>query len=273
MSDPGPDQYTVVDQSHPNAARVLTAVLGGKDYYTTDRLMAETLTRNKIGPAITESRRFALRAVGYLIDHHQVTQFVDLGCGFPHTPNIHDIAGDRIESARTLYIDNDRLVATHARALMTSHTTHTAEIDLTDTAAVLDAITTTLDITEPIALCLSGTAELIDTAPAMVAALTDALPNRTWLVLTHITADIYGHHIDTAAQTLRAAGIAYHPRTHNDIAAMLTGYRLHTPGLIAPHRWRPELLGPDRYEHATEPLHHAIWDLSAYAAIGQRCRT
>ncbi|MGW6726053.1 SAM-dependent methyltransferase [Nocardia sp. NPDC055029] len=271
MSEPG--RSTVLDLSRPNSARIYTALLGGKDYYTADHAIAQKLARNKIAPAITESRRFALRAVGHLIDHHQVTPFVELGCGIPHTPNIHDIAGDRLDTARTLYIDNDQLAATHARALMTGHTTHTAEIDLTDTTAVLDAITTTLDPTAPIALCLSGTAELIGDAPAMLAALTRALPAETWLVFTHITADMHGHHIDAAAETLCAAGIAYHPRTHDDLTAMLTGYRLHTPGLIEPHRWRPELLGVGRYDHAIEPLHPAVWDLSAYAAIGQQCPT
>ncbi|MFD6391832.1 SAM-dependent methyltransferase [Nocardia sp. NPDC060259] len=272
MSGPGPENYTVLDQSSPNAARVLTAVLGGKDYYSNDRVIAETLTRSKIAPAITESRRFARRAVGYLIDHHQVTQFVELGCGFPHPPNIHDIAAERTDTARTLYIDNDRLVAVHARALMTAQTVYTAEIDLTDTTAVLDAITAQFDMSAPIALCLSGTAELIDDAPAIVAALTHALPAGMWLVLTHVTADIHGHHIDSAARTLRAAGIDYYPRTYDDIAAMLTGYHLHTPGLVAPHQWRPELLGSSRYDQATEPLHPAVWDLAAYAAIGQRHR-
>ncbi|MEU4811830.1 SAM-dependent methyltransferase [Nocardia fluminea] len=268
MSDP--DRTTVLDQSRPNSARIHTALLGGKDCYPADRVIAEKLARNKIAPAFTESRRFALRAVGYLIDHHQVTQFVELGCGFPHTPNIHDVAAERTESARTLYIDNDPIAAAHARALMTDHTTHSAEIDLADTSAVLDAVTSTLDTTAPIALLLSGTAELIDNAASMIAALTHALPIGTWLALTHITADIHGHHIDTAAQTLRGAGIAYYPRTYDEIAAMFAGYHLHTPGLIAPHRWRPELLGPDRYDHATEPLHPAVWDLSAYATIGQR---
>ncbi|MFF5033125.1 SAM-dependent methyltransferase [Nocardia salmonicida] len=163
MSDS--DRATVLDQSRPSSARIHTALLGGKDFYIADHAIAEKLTRNKIGPAITESRRFALRAVGYLIDHHQVTQFVELGCGFPNTPNIHDIAAEHIDTARTLYIDNDPIAATHARALMSTHTTHTAKIDLTDTVAVLDVITATLDTTEAIALLLSGTAELIDNAP------------------------------------------------------------------------------------------------------------
>lgn len=265
-------QPIALDQSHPSSARVHNAILGGKDYYTVDHALTQNLP-HKIACTIVESRRFALRAVGHLIDHHQITQFLDLGCGFPHAPNIHDIAAEHIDNARTLYIDNDKLVATHARALMRHHHTHIAETDLTDTTAVLEAVTATLDIREPIALLLSGTAELIDDAAAMVTALTHALPAGTWLVLTHITADIHGHDINSAAQTLRAAGISYHPRTHDEITEMLTGYHLHTPGLVAPHRWRPELIRPSRYDHATEPLQPTSRDLSAYAAIGQQRRT
>ncbi|MBF6399217.1 SAM-dependent methyltransferase [Nocardia cyriacigeorgica] len=268
-----PDRTTVLDQSQPNSARIHSALLGGKDSYTADQAIADSLARGKIAPAITESRRFALRAVAYLIDHHQVTQFVELGCGFPHAPNIHDVAGDRVVSARTLYIDNDPIAATHARALMTEHATHTAEIDLTDTTAVVEAITTVLDTSAPIALSLSGTAELIADPAGTIAALASALPAPTWLVLTHISADIHGHDINSAAETLRAAGIAYQPRSHADITELLAGYRLYTPGLITPHRWRPDPIHPGRYDHATEPCLPFIRDLSAYAAIGQWCRT
>ncbi|MGF0316039.1 SAM-dependent methyltransferase [Nocardia fluminea] len=270
MRDPGPDYPIVLDQSNFNSARILTAILGGKDHYPIDETIAQKLAPNTITHAITESRRFTRRAVGYLADHHQLAQFVELGCGYPHPPNIHDIAEERTTTARTLYIDNDKLAAVHARAMMCGHGSRTAELDLTDTASVVDAITSVFDMTAPIALCLSGTAELIEDAPAMVAELTRALPVGTWLVLTHVTADIYGHQIDSAAQTLRAAGIAYHPRTHDEVAALLTGYHLHTPGLVAPHRWRPEPLGPGRYDHATEAVRPAVRDLSAYAAIGQR---
>ncbi|MEV0432193.1 SAM-dependent methyltransferase [Nocardia sp. NPDC050413] len=265
-------QRVMLDQSRPNSARVHSALLGGKDYYPVDGVIAEELARNKIAPAIDESRRFARRAVIHLLNHHRVTQFAELGCGFPHTPNIHDIAEGHTSSARTLYIDNDQLAANHARALMAGHHARTAEIDLTDTTAVVDAIATTFDMSAPIALILSGTAELIEDAPSMIAALVHALPARTWLVLTHITADVFDHDITSAVKALRAVGIAYDPRTHDDIASMLTGYHLHTPGLVAPHRWRPESIGPDRYSRATEPMHPEAWDLSAYAAIGQRCR-
>ncbi|WP_181697081.1 SAM-dependent methyltransferase [Nocardia sp. GTS18] len=272
MSTTDRPQRVMWDQSSPNSARVHSALLGGKDYYPADDVIAEKLAGNKITPAITESRRFARRAVTHLLNHQRVTQLAELGCGFPHTPNIHDLAEDHTSSARTLYIDNDQLAANHARALMAGHHTRTAEVDLTDTTAVVEAIATTFDMSAPIALILSGTAELIDDAPTMIAALTHALPARTWLVLTHITADVFGHDITSAAQALRAAGIAYHPRTHDDIASMLTGYHLHTPGLVAPHRWRPESIGSDRYGHVSEPMHPEAWDLSAYAAIGQRCQ-
>lgn len=270
MSTTDLPQRVTLDQLRPNSARVHSALLGGKDYYPADDVIAEKLARNKIVPAITESRRFARRAVAHLLNHHQVTQFAELGCGFPHSPNVHDIAEGHTRSARTLYVDNDQLAANHARALMAGHHAHTAEVDLTDTTAVVDAIAATFDMSAPMALILSGTAELIDDAPSMIAGLTHALPARTWLVLTHITADVFGHDITSATEALRAVGIAYHPRMHDDIASMLTDYHLHTPGLVAPHRWQPKPSGSDRYAHATESIHPETWDLSAYAAIGER---
>ncbi|MEV0685084.1 SAM-dependent methyltransferase [Nocardia sp. NPDC050378] len=195
----------MLDQSIPNSARIHSALLGGKDYYPVDDVIAGRLAGNKITPAITESRRFARRAVSHLLNHHQIAQFAELGCGFPHTPNIHDIAEEHTSSARTLYIDNDQLAASHALALMAGHRARTAEVDLTDTVAVVEAVAATFDMSAPIAWILSGTAELNDHAP-----LTHALPPPTWLVLTHITADVFGHDITSAAQALRAVGIAYH---------------------------------------------------------------
>ncbi|MGW5452631.1 SAM-dependent methyltransferase [Nocardia sp. NPDC003979] len=191
----------MLDQSIPNSARIHSALLGGKDYYPVDDVIAGRLAGHKITPAITESRRFARRAVSHLLNHHQIAQFAELGCGFPHTPNIHDIAEEHTSSARTLYIDNDQLAVLHARVLMTGHRARTAEVDLTDTVA--EAVAATFDMSAPIALILSGTAELINHAPSMIATLTHALPPPTWLVLPHITADVFRprHHLGRAGPT------------------------------------------------------------------------
>ncbi|MFD3461213.1 SAM-dependent methyltransferase [Nocardia fluminea] len=79
----------------PIPARLHSVFLGGKDHYEPDQVLAENLASSTIRPAIIESHRFTRRAVEYLADHHGVTQFVELGCGLRHAPNIHDIAEQR----------------------------------------------------------------------------------------------------------------------------------------------------------------------------------
>ncbi|MFD4352612.1 SAM-dependent methyltransferase [Nocardia sp. NPDC058518] len=264
------DPSALIDPYRTTPARLHNAILGGKDHYTADHALATTLATNAITPAITESHRFTLRAVEYLIDRHGVSQFVDIGCGYPHAPNIHDIAERRSGTTRTLYIDNDPVVATYGRALLTGPNRFFTDTDVTDTATVLADITAVMDTARPIAVCVSGTAELIGDAPAVVAALTDRLPAGTWMVFTHITDEVYGDEIHSAVRTLRGAGINYHARGREEIAAMLTGYRFVTPGLVAPHRWPLVPSDGDGVRALfAMPRHRAAWDLSAYAAVGQ----
>ncbi|MGW5919711.1 SAM-dependent methyltransferase [Nocardia fluminea] len=272
----------LIDPYQPTPARLHSAFLGGKDHYEPDEALADALASSTIRSALTESRRFTRRAVEYLSDHHGVSQFLELGCGLPHAPNIHDIAEQRSDTARTLYVDSDIVAATHGRAMLHDPPTRFfTDTDFTDTDAILADITTVMDMAAPFAVCVSGTAEWISDAPAVLAALTDRFPVGTWLVLTHITDEFYPQHIQAAAETLRRAGIPYHPRGRDEITAMLAGYQLLQPGLIAPHRWAPTPNDDNdcgdrdvvRQVSATAPRHRAAWDLSAYAAISQRCRT
>ncbi|MGW6700012.1 SAM-dependent methyltransferase [Nocardia sp. NPDC055049] len=272
-----------IDPYQPTPARLHSHFLGGKDHYETDQALAESLASSTLRPAVIESRRFTRRAVEYLSDHHGVSQFVELGCGLPLAPNIHDIAEHHNNIARTLYVDSDILTATHGRAVLHEPPTRFfTDTDIADTDAILSDITAVMDMTDPLAVCVSGTAELIEDAPAVLAGLTERFPVGTWLVLTHITDEAYPHHIQAAAETLCRAGIAYHPRGRDEIAAMLAGYQLLAPRLIAPHRWTPTPNGDNdgdtdngdsvgiRRLSATAPRHRAAWDLSAYATIGQR---
>ncbi|MGF0316915.1 SAM-dependent methyltransferase [Nocardia fluminea] len=255
----------MLDTSRPNTARVCNALLGGKDHYELDHVIAEPLLDSQLAIAMAEARRFARRAVEYLRNQHQVNQVVELGCGFPLHPDIGEITADANSTARSLYIDNDLLAATHARALLSEPNSVVAEVDLTDTAAVLAEITAVMDSTEPLAVCLSGTAELLAEAPAVLGALTRQLRPGTWIVFSHITDDNAGNDISSAVAALDNAGIAFHPRDRDTITTMLAPYRIAEPGLIAPHRWRPT----DTEHDTLLPLHPFTWDLAAYAAIGQ----
>ena len=66
------------------------------------------------------SRRFLTRAVGYLAGEAQIRQFLDIGTGLPTADNTHEVAQRIAPNARVVYVDNDPLVLTHARALLTS---------------------------------------------------------------------------------------------------------------------------------------------------------
>ncbi|MEV0768609.1 SAM-dependent methyltransferase [Nocardia salmonicida] len=277
---------TSFDPYQPNPARLHDYFLGGKDRYECDEALAEVLARSTLRPALVESRRFTRRAVEHLAERHGVSQFVELGCGLPHDPNIHDIAEQHIDTSRTLYVDTDILAAAHGRAMLhEAPSRFFTDTDLTDTDAIMRDITTVMDMTAPLAVCVSGTAELIPDAPTVLAGLTDRFPVGTWMVFTHVTDEFYPHHIQAAADTLARVGIPYHPRGRDEIEATLARYELLAPGLIAPHRWEPnpnrdngDGNDGDSYDgdgdgvrrlSALTPRHRAAWDLSAYAAIGQ----
>ncbi|MDO3646147.1 SAM-dependent methyltransferase [Nocardia mangyaensis] len=256
---------TVLDTNRPNPARVFNALAGGKDYYELDRVIAEPLLGSQLAVALAEARRFARRAVEYLSTTHQVHQVVELGCGLPQWPDIGEVAVHANPKARTLYLDHDIVVTTHARALLTEQNGVVAEVDITDIDAVLARIGVVMDSAAPLAICLSGTAELLADGTAVFEALTRKLPRETWVVFSHITNEVAWSDIGRAAEALGRAGIAFCPRDRDTISTMLAPYRLTDPGLIAAHRWRPL----DTEHDALQAQHPYVWDLPALAAVGQ----
>ncbi|MEV0688376.1 SAM-dependent methyltransferase [Nocardia sp. NPDC050378] len=247
----------------PSTARVGNTLLGGKDNYEVDRLVAAKVSKRFV-VALREGRRFLLRAVDYLTSEHAVHQYVELGCGIALPPDIGDAATDRGESARVLYLDHDILAATHAQAMLAnSPDRRFALVDITDTATVLDQMTGFLDLGAPLAVCLSGTAELLAEAPRMLAELTTALPPGCWIIFSHITDDVFGEDIRRSATELEGHAITYQPRDRAALADMLAPYLLLPPGLVAPHRWRPEF--DSRVGRGFHPVDR---ELSGYAAVG-----
>src|SRR5690606_15765062 len=123
VSDPSWSHRAVpeVDTSAPHFARVYDYWLGGKDNFEVDRDVAEATLR--IYPAVRtmarENRAFLRRAVAFLAEHG-VRQFIDVGTGIPTAENTHEVAQRVAAASRVVYVDNDPLVLTHARALLTS---------------------------------------------------------------------------------------------------------------------------------------------------------
>src|SRR4030095_14894865 len=106
----------------------------------------------EVFPEIVEiaraSRRFLPRPVVSLAGEAQIRQFLDIGTGLPTADNTHEVAQRVAPDARVVYVDNDPLVLTHARALLTSTpqgVTAYIDADLRDPAPILVAPAQTLD--------------------------------------------------------------------------------------------------------------------------------
>jgi len=106
--------------AHP--ARVYDYWLGGKDNFEADRIAGEATIAAY--PAIRASARanraFLARSVRYLVAEHGIRQFLDIGTGLPTASNTHEVAQSVAPESRIVYVDNDPLVLSHARALLTS---------------------------------------------------------------------------------------------------------------------------------------------------------
>ena len=149
------------DASTPNAARIYSYLLGGKDYYAADRQAAEQLLRliPDVLAAARENREFLGRSVRYLAGQG-VAQFIDIGTGLPAPGNVHEVALALNPDARVVYVDNDAVVASHGRALLSSrHAVAMVLADLRDPARVCQHpdVTGLLDWTQPIAVLCTST--------------------------------------------------------------------------------------------------------------------
>jgi hypothetical protein len=260
-----------IDFSRPSPARRYDVLQGGKDNVAADRQSAAELQEvlPSIRLAAAELRRCLERQVAYLT-HAGVRQFLDVGCGLPHEPNVHEIAQAVDPTSRIVYVDNDKLVGAHARALMTGTPVGVTEFldgDLTDIGAVLDHKTTraVLDFHQPIAVLLGAVLHFVTDDPQAYAAvdrIKAVLAPGSYMALTHVTFDPLEP--DTAARlTGLAAGRDHGPfraRTRGEVAAFFDGLQIVEPGLVSTVEWHP-----DSHPQPQATAEQAV----AYAAIGR----
>jgi S-adenosyl methyltransferase len=110
---------TPYDTRVPNIARMYNYWIGGKDHLAADRQAADGVTADfpEVAQVARANRKFVTRAVRYVAEQG-ITQFIDVGAGLPARPAVHEIAQAVNPAARVAYVDNDKLVLAHARALL-----------------------------------------------------------------------------------------------------------------------------------------------------------
>jgi SAM-dependent methyltransferase len=232
-----------LDSPVAHSPRVWNYWLGGKDNFAVDRQVGD-LVRSVYPPIVDvarSSRAFLARALRHLAGPAGIRQFLDLGVGLPAGEATHQIVESVAPGVRVVYGDNDAVVLTHARALLHGEGTAYADVDLRDTAGILEAAARTLALDRPVGLVLAnvlGHVPDFDEARGAVAALVEALAPGSHLVVVDGTTD--GGPFDAAAGMWNQAGsMPYALRTPEQIALFLDGLELLEPGVVPCPRWRP----------------------------------
>jgi hypothetical protein len=111
-----------IDTTVAHSARRYDYWLGGKDNFAADRESGDAIAAAfpTVRTAVIENRRFVRRAAAFLAGQAGIRQFLDIGTGIPTSPNVHEIAQRIAPASRVVYVDNDPIVLSHARALLAS---------------------------------------------------------------------------------------------------------------------------------------------------------
>ena len=232
----------------PHSARIWNYWLGGKDNYAVDRKAGRQYER--LFPAIVAtaraSRQFLARAVTFLVTEAGIRQFLDIGTGLPTVDNTHEVAQRLAPDSRIVYVDNDPLVLTHARALLTSTPQGACayiHADLHQPLGILSSAAATLDFSQPVAIILLGVLGHIaddDEVQAIMRQLLAGVPTGSYLALGDSVAVGEGH-IRASKRYEETGAVPYRLRQPEQIAACFERLVLVEPGLVLPARWRPEL--------------------------------
>ena len=231
------------DPTVPSIARVYDYLLSGKDNFAVDRAVAEKLlaVAPTAADVMRENRLFLARAATWAAQQG-ISQFIDLGCGMPTTPNTHQSAQAVTADAQVAYIDIDAVVLAHLRALAAQGNPGVTVIDadVLEIAKTLDAIGGAIDLARPACLVMGALLHFFpaDAARELVAGYVDALAPGSYLVLSvgrtddTDTAQGFGTYSSAAAQA------------YNHSAAEFTSFfgplALVPPGVADARVWHPD---------------------------------
>jgi hypothetical protein len=242
--DPAVDLTIDTSVAHP--ARVYDYWLGGKDNFAADREAAERVlaVTPDLRWRVQANRRFLARAVRYLAGEARIRQFLDIGTGIPSANNTHQVAQEVAPDARIVYVDNDPIVLSHARALLTSGprgATQYVHGDARDPGPIIESAAETLDFGQPVALMLIGVLHLIQDSEdpwGLVAWLMAQLPAGSYLAISHPAIDIAPGQAEAQRRYNERVSTPQTLRGHDQVARFFEGLELVEPGLVYVHAWR-----------------------------------
>lgn len=241
---PDPPVPLGVDPGKPSPARLYDYYLGGHSNFEADRKAAEALRRSlpALSDAAWANRGFHQRAATWLAARAGLRQFIDIGAGLPTVGNTHQVVQRVDPAARVVYADIDPMVAAQSAALLAGAPNVTLiTADLRDPDALLGhpAVRSMIDFGEPTGLLMTAVMHFVtdDRDPwGLVARYVGALAERSYLALSHATADglppLAVHAmVDTYARATEQLAL----RTRAEVARFFTGMQM-----VPPHPGSPD---------------------------------
>jgi hypothetical protein len=234
--------------SVPSAARMYDYYLGGHHNLAIDREAADRAIAiyPEFALIMQANRAFLRRAVVYLAELG-IARFLDVGSGIPTVGNVHQIAHQINPAARVVYADVDPVAVAHSGVMLQGDPTSTIiEADLRQPETILrdPAVRDLLGAGEPVALILAFVLHFITDdaqARAVVARLRDALPPRSYVVISHGTAERMPPDVfEQLVRLYRSTSQPVRIRTRDEIELFFEGVQLVEPGLTYVPLWRPE---------------------------------
>jgi len=226
-----------VDASTPSPARLYDYYLGGVNNFQVDRDAAERMRvlMPELSDAAWANRGFHQRAAVWIAEHG-VRQFIDIGSGLPTTGNTHEAVHKVAPDARVVYVDNDPMVAAHARELLADDgSTKFILADLRDPDSVLGhpVLRGHINFGEPAGLLMTSVMHFIADAGdpwGLVARYLAALAPGSYLALSHATMDQLPPRMVEAGLAMYAqAAERLYPRPRAEVERFFDGLELVPP--------------------------------------------
>jgi SAM-dependent methyltransferase len=263
------DHHVDLRTDIPHPARMYDYYLGGKDHFPADRAAAEAAIAAY--PPLRElaraNRAFLGRAVRYA-HARGLDQFLDVGTGIPTAGSTGEVLSGLGSPASVVYVDNDPIVLSHSRALLTRRPggrTTVVQADLREPKAILESpeVQQALDLSRPVALLLVAVLHFVpdqDGAQEAVRDLREALAPGSLLVLSHGSADFSTPSAaDGGKEAYRNASSPLVLRPRSEIARFFGDFALADPGLVQLPLWRPDAAPAPGWQ-----------SLSAYAGVAEK---
>jgi len=238
-----------VDPKTPNLARMHDYFIGGKDNFAADREAAEALLA--IAPEIRDMAREHLacrtRTVRYMVGEG-IDQFIDIATALPTRDHPHQVARELRPGVRTVYVDRDPVVLTHARAILAADpdvAVVPGDVLHPEDLLAHPALRRLINLGRPAGVLIEGVLQYIPDSEGpykAVARLRDGLPRGSLVAISHVVFDARPEAAEPIVEVFRGFLKRKESavRMRKDVLRFFDGMELVEPGLVYAREWRPE---------------------------------